>query len=212
MAVYNDASTTPGLREVAGQIHELLLKRVAVRVDSPDTDIIGAGILDSLALVRLMSALEERFGIDSAGILLDIDSYRSINAIAAAVIDLRMDSPETPPGPDPRGGVPAEADGKAAPSSGVRNVQRRPYIDEIQSLLLDRLSIQVDSTTADLFRTGALDSMSLVRFILALEDQFGIQIPIDDLDITTFRSIEDVAELVARYTDERGGLVLASGE
>ena len=33
----------------------------------------------------------KRFGIDSASILLDIDSYRSINAIAAAIVDRRMD-------------------------------------------------------------------------------------------------------------------------
>ena len=201
MAVYNEASTTPGIQEVAEQIKELLLKRVAVRVDSLDADIVGAGILDSLALVRLMSALEERFGIDSASILLDIDSYRSINAIAAAIMDRRMDPQETPPGLLSGEGAPAES-----------GVQRRSYIDEIQSLLLDRLSVQVDSPAADLFRTGALDSMSLVRFIMALEDHFGIQIPIDDLDVTAFRSIENVAELVMRYTAGRGGLAFGCAE
>lgn len=197
MAVYNDASTTPGIQEVADQIRELLLKRVAVRVDSPDADMVNAGILDSLALVRLMSAIEERFGIDSASILLDIDSYRSINAIAAAIVERRMDARETP---------------GADPGEGAPEVQRRSYIDEIRALLLDRLSVQVDSPAADLFRSGVLDSMSLVRFILALEDHFGIQIPIDDVDVTAFRSIEAVAELVVRCTAGSARLAFGSGE
>ncbi len=203
MAVYNDASAAFGIQEVADEIRDLLLKRVAVRVDSPDADMVGAGILDSLALVRLMSALEERFGIDSASILLDIDSYRSINAIAAAIVERRAYARE----------IPARFAGDgAAPAGEAAAPKSRPYAAEIQTLLLDRLSIQVDSATADLFRTGALDSMSLVRFIMALEDHFGIQLPIDDLDVTAFRSIENVAELVARYTPARGGLALGQAE
>ncbi len=198
MAVYNDASAAFGIQEVADQIQELLLKKLAVRVDSPDADIVGTGVLDSLALVRLMSALEEHFGIDSASILLDIDSYRSINAIAAAIVERRVDG---------RG-----AGGQSAPDGHPAPVEPRSYIDEVQTLLLDRLSIQAESATADLFRTGALDSMSLVRFIMALEDHFGIQLPIDDLDVSAFRTIENVAALVARYTAGGGGLALGQAE
>lgn len=212
MTVYNDASTISAIQEVADQIKELLVRRVAVRVDSPDADIVNAGILDSLSLVRLMSALEERFGIDSASILLNIDSYRSINAIAAAIVERRMDQRETPPGADPGERVPPESGDKTPPDGRVPGMRRRSYTDEIQALLLDRLSIQVDSPAADLFRTGALDSMSLVRFIMALEDHFGIQLPIDDLDVTAFRSIKNVSELVMRYTPGRGELAFGQGE
>jgi acyl carrier protein len=205
MAVYNETSTTPGIQEVAEQIKELLLKKVAVRVESADADIVGGGVLDSLALVRLVSALEERFGIDSASILLDIDSYRSINAIAAAIVERSMDGRGTPPEPD-------AGEERRATAGGTNGGERRSYVDEITALLLDRLSVHVESPSADLFRTGALDSMSLVRFILALEDHFGVQIPIDDLDVAAFRSIEDVAGTVMRYTGGRGVRAFGDGE
>ena len=71
---------------------------------------------------------------------------------------------------------------------------------EIQSLLLTEFSVRVDSPDEDLFRGGALDSMTLVQFILALENHFGIQIPLDDLDLEAVTSVSRAADLVASRT------------
>jgi D-alanine--poly(phosphoribitol) ligase subunit 2 len=68
---------------------------------------------------------------------------------------------------------------------------------DIQWLCLNKLSIRIDSVDADLFATGLLDSMALVQLIMELEQHFKIELPMGELDIGSFRSIREIAELVA---------------
>ena len=51
---------------------------------SPDTDLIEGGLLDSLALVELLFALEHEFAVTIALDKLDIDEFRSIRSIAGS--------------------------------------------------------------------------------------------------------------------------------
>ena len=70
-------------------------------------------------------------------------------------------------------------------------------IDEIQALFLDRLAIRIESADADLFQTGVFDSMTLVEFILALEEHFGLRFPMEELELDAVVSVVKIAELVA---------------
>jgi acyl carrier protein len=38
--------------------------------------------------------------------------------------------------------------------------------------------------------------MSLVQLILGLEERFGLQFPIEELELDSFRSLSNIAELV----------------
>ena len=51
-------------------------------VPTPDTDVFEAGILDSLAFVDLLAALEREFGIGIALDDLEVDNFRSVARIA----------------------------------------------------------------------------------------------------------------------------------
>src|SRR5438309_484897 len=73
---------------------------------------------------------------------------------------------------------------------------------EIQALLVDKLSIRVQSADVDLFETGALDSVAMVRLLFELEEHFGLYLPMEDLGIDSFRSISRIAETV----DSRMGM------
>src|ERR1700752_2452174 len=53
----------------------------------------------------------------------------------------------------------------------------------------------------DLFKSGILDSFSLVDFVSILETQFNIQISDSDVNPENFRSIE----VIERYIDTRRG-------
>ena len=68
------------LRDVAAEavtdrVQRLFVETLNLQVPSPETDLIEGGLLDSLALVELIFALEE----------LDIDSFRTVGRIAEFV-------------------------------------------------------------------------------------------------------------------------------
>jgi methoxymalonate biosynthesis acyl carrier protein len=66
---------------VAG-IRSVLRDHLSVLVDSPDTNLLEAGLVDSIGLVELILQLEDRFGIGLPMESLELDDLRSINTIA----------------------------------------------------------------------------------------------------------------------------------
>ena len=71
-------------------------------------------------------------------------------------------------------------------------------IAEIRELFAKKLAIEVESPVVDLLDTGLVDSVSLVELLLALEQEFGVSVPLEELEMDDFRSIASIAELVAR--------------
>jgi acyl carrier protein len=61
---------------------------LAIEVPSFDTDIIAAGLLDSLMLVTLLVELEARFGLTIPLEAIDIERLRTVNSIAAFVEEM----------------------------------------------------------------------------------------------------------------------------
>lgn len=68
--------------EVTGQIIEVIRDRLSVEVPAADTDLIESGLLDSLALVMLITALEEAFACELPLDDFEIDHFRSVDRIA----------------------------------------------------------------------------------------------------------------------------------
>jgi len=85
----------------------------------------------------------------------------------------------------------------------MMNVEKTPIsldndlVSEIRGLLAERLLVEVDSPEADLLNAGVLDSLALIQLLVHLEEQFGVQIAVDALEIEDFRSITSIARLVA---------------
>jgi acyl carrier protein len=75
--------------EFAGEIQEILSEKLFVEVESHDTDLLQAGLLDSLALIQLLVHLEERFGVKISLDDLEIEDLRTVNSIARLVANLR---------------------------------------------------------------------------------------------------------------------------
>lgn len=53
----------------------------------------------------------------------------------------------------------------------------------------------------DLFVSGALDSLSFVGLLAKLEQEFGIRISIDDIEIDNFRCLDKISDFVASRTE-----------
>ena len=80
--------------ECAAAIQQILSEKLFVEVDSPDADLLQAGLLDSLALIQLLVHLEERFAVKVALDDLEIDDLRSIRSIASMVANRKIATTE----------------------------------------------------------------------------------------------------------------------
>jgi acyl carrier protein len=67
------------------KLTELFAKKLNLDVSSVDTDLVGTGLLDSLALVELLAQLEETFGVSISTDDLELENFRSIDRIAGFV-------------------------------------------------------------------------------------------------------------------------------
>lgn len=63
----------------------LFAQKMNLAVASIETDLIGSGLLDSLALVDLLAQLEHEFSLQISLDELEVDNFRSIASIAAFV-------------------------------------------------------------------------------------------------------------------------------
>ena len=68
---------------------------------------------------------------------------------------------------------------------------------EIASLLFNSLNVEVSSVDEDLIESGLLDSLKIVELLMELEGRFVLQIPFEDLELDSFRSVASIAHLIA---------------
>jgi acyl carrier protein len=69
--------------------------------------------------------------------------------------------------------------------------------ERIATIFSEHLNIKAQTDDADLLVTGAIDSLALVELLVRLEQSFGVQISVDDLELDNFRSLESIAKFVA---------------
>ena len=199
-------STDSGIssqRELVREIQAFLLDKLSIQVESTHTDLLEAGVLDSVAQVDLLVHIEERFRLHLPMEDLELDSFRSVANIAELIISYstrRLESPVSIDGVQEGRHTNGDSLGHANASEVQEGAN---LIREIKALLDETLSVQVDAET-NLFETGLLDSMTLVQFILSLEERFKFNIPMEDIEVESFRSATKIAELVASRTRNNG--------
>ena len=68
--------------------------------------------------------------------------------------------------------------------------------ERVQRLFLETLNVQVPSADADLIESGVIDSLALVELLFAIEREFSVSLPLDDLDIDNFRSVNRISDVI----------------
>jgi acyl carrier protein len=68
--------------------------------------------------------------------------------------------------------------------------------ERVQRLFLETLNVQVPSPDADLIESGVIDSLALVELLFAIEREFSVSLPLDDLDIDNFRSVDRISDVI----------------
>lgn len=77
---------TPQREGVEASVHRIFRDSLELDVDV-DTDVIAEGMLDSLAFVQLLLALEEEFGVKVDLADLELDDFNSVASVARLVAD-----------------------------------------------------------------------------------------------------------------------------
>lgn len=70
---------------------------------------------------------------------------------------------------------------------------------KIREILLELTCKETISSTDSLQADLALDSLSAVTLLLAIEDAFGIQLDESDMDLSKLNLVEDVITMVSGY-------------
>lgn len=71
-----------------------------------------------------------------------------------------------------------------------------PVLAQLQAIFREVLNVVVPSPDTDLIETGLLDSLALVELLFEIEQRFGVDLALDDLDIENFRTLERLAAVV----------------
>ena len=71
--------------------------------------------------------------------------------------------------------------------------------ERIAIIFSEHLNIEAPLAETDLVATGAIDSLALVELLVRLEQSFGVNISVDDLELDNFRSIDSIAKFVAYH-------------
>jgi acyl carrier protein len=66
----------------------------------------------------------------------------------------------------------------------------------VHRIFRDGLELQVDVDT-DVIAGGMLDSLAFVRLLVSLEEVFGLEVNLAEMDLDDFSSVSSVARLVA---------------
>ena len=81
---------------------------------------------------------------------------------------------------------------------------------QISALFAEKMHLQVPSLDTDLINTGLVDSLMFVGFLAQLEQEFGIQLSLQDLELDRFRTVTRIAAIVA--TKVRNATRLTAGD
>ena len=76
----------------------------------------------------------------------------------------------------------------------------RALFDHIIRLFYEQMNLSIPSYDADLFETGVMDSLTFVDLMIHLEQQFGIHIAADELELDDFRSVAKIAAFVVSHS------------
>jgi acyl carrier protein len=71
----------------------------------------------------------------------------------------------------------------------------------IADIFEQKLHLTVPSADTDLFESSGFDSLSFVELLLQVELEYGIRIPLQDLELTEFRSIGRIAGFIKQRLD-----------
>ncbi len=73
--------------------------------------------------------------------------------------------------------------------------------ERIEQIFHEVLNVDVPDRGADLIEAGLLDSLALVELLFELEQEFGIRVDVETLDIDALSTVDGIAAYVVAATE-----------
>jgi acyl carrier protein len=70
------------------------------------------------------------------------------------------------------------------------------FTERVCRLFVEKLEIRVPSGDTDVIEAGLLDSLALVELLFEIEREFGVVLPLGDLDVENFRTARRIGEFI----------------
>jgi D-alanine--poly(phosphoribitol) ligase subunit 2 len=87
-----------------------------------------------------------------------------------------------------------------SPDPSKQDILARPSEQDIlarlQRIFEESLNMSAPAPREDIIESGLLDSLALVTLLFEIEQQFGLEIPLESLEIDDFRNIAGIAQLL----------------
>jgi acyl carrier protein len=78
----------------------------------------------------------------------------------------------------------------------LNGVAPEESIRRVAALIADVVQFTPGDVDEDLLETGMLDSFALIELLTAIENEFELQLPLEDLDLEVLRSVRSIASYV----------------
>lgn len=75
---------------------------------------------------------------------------------------------------------------------------------KIHRIFRESLELDVDVDT-DVIADGLLDSLAFVQLLVSLEEEFGLEVNLAEMDLDDFSTVSSIARLVAASGDSTSG-------
>ncbi|HEY7831478.1 MAG TPA: phosphopantetheine-binding protein [Solirubrobacteraceae bacterium] len=82
----------------------------------------------------------------------------------------------------------------------------------IDRIFSETLSITPPAPDVDIIDAALLDSLGLVTLLFEIEQELGLQMPLESLEVDDFRSIGLIAQLIVRMQSGKQGNVFEEGD
>jgi D-alanine--poly(phosphoribitol) ligase subunit 2 len=69
-------------------------------------------------------------------------------------------------------------------------------VARVQAIFQEALNIAAPDPDLDIIEAALLDSLGLIALLFEIEQQFGIEIPLESLEIEDIRSVSSIAGLL----------------
>lgn len=77
--------------------------------------------------------------------------------------------------------------------------ERRSILRRVNDLFEHVLGLPVPLPETDLFDSGSIDSLDFAELLLKIEDEFGIHVSFEEMDMERFRSTSAIAGYLASH-------------
>lgn len=74
----------------------------------------------------------------------------------------------------------------------------RPTVENLRDCLVRVLPLLPENPKAELFKSGVIDSLSLIEVVVALEETFSITFKPQDMSVQNFSTLEQILGTVNR--------------